>query len=236
MSAAASYQDGKSGYQRLVVVQRPQVESATEEDFEATSAPHIQGRKRCRLLGLMLKAIVACLAVWGFLQLGHQFYARLHSSRKISCNCGASVAEAKSMNCKFDAIAAAWLPPHCIDSELSEQFDHAGDGPNGTWLYYSDIDKTRTLRTEELGDLADDPNGAFFTTHKWHVAHCYYNWLKEFRKGKTGVKMEARFDTEGHIRHCAMISMMETKMNIIATGSDVVLDADVIRKPKVPHQ
>lgn len=48
------------------------------------------------------------------------------------CYCGTSSTEAKSMGCKYDSLAAAWLPEHCRDDELTAEFDRSGDGPNGT--------------------------------------------------------------------------------------------------------
>ncbi|KAI0116560.1 hypothetical protein F4776DRAFT_656243 [Hypoxylon sp. NC0597] len=73
-----------------------------------------------------------------------------------SCSCGGTtVAEAKQRGCIFTPLAIAWLPPHCIDMELSDKFDKEGPGPNGEWDYWSDINKTRRLTREEVGDLAD---------------------------------------------------------------------------------
>ena len=34
-----------------------------------------------------------------------------------SCDCGPSIAEALNRGCKYDSLAAAWLPPHCRDDE-----------------------------------------------------------------------------------------------------------------------
>ncbi|KAG9240415.1 hypothetical protein BJ878DRAFT_430339 [Calycina marina] len=83
--------------------------------------------------------------------------------KRLSCNCGESVAEAKTMGCKYDSIMAAWLPPYCRDDDLTAEFEHAGFGLNGEWDYFSDIDKTRKMTLEEVSMLADT-GGVFFVT------------------------------------------------------------------------
>ncbi|KAI1417351.1 hypothetical protein F5Y13DRAFT_177208 [Hypoxylon sp. FL1857] len=106
------------------------------------------------------------LSVWGIFSLyettayyvaqsrnpSEKFAAPLYPS----CSCGGTtVAEAKQRGCIFTPLAIAWLPPHCVDMELSNEFDKQGPGPNGEWDYWSDINMTRRLTRDEVGDLAD---------------------------------------------------------------------------------
>lgn len=51
------------------------------------------------------------------------------------CDCGDSIAEAKSMGCEYDTMAAAWLPPYCMDKALMAESDKDEDGPGGRWQY-----------------------------------------------------------------------------------------------------
>lgn len=120
------------------------------------------------------------------------------------CNCGNSVAQALQLNCKYDTLAAAWLPPHCIDAELTALFDRSGDGPNGTWTYWADQKHTKEIPVEDLGALADEPEGGtFYSTHRWHLVHCFFYWRKAIRSKTIGVTLEERYDTESHAVHCS---------------------------------
>ena len=73
----------------------------------------------------------------------------------ISCSCGSSSAEAFALGCKFDGIAAAFLPPHCRDDELLDEFDRSGENPDGTWNYWRDPKMKYRLNMAEMGPLAD---------------------------------------------------------------------------------
>ncbi len=120
------------------------------------------------------------------------------------CNCGKSVAQALQLNCKYDTLAAAWLPPHCRDEELTAVFDRSGDGPNGTWTYWTDQNHTKEIAVEDLGALADEPEGGiFYSTHRWHLVHCFFYWRKAIRAKTLGITLEQRYDTESHAIHCS---------------------------------
>lgn len=149
-----------------------------------------------------------------------------------SCSCGSSVAEALSMNCAYSPFEVAWLPPHCRDDELIEEFNHIGHGPNGTWQYYSDWDKSKELSFDEVASLADY-HGHFFVSHEWHVQHCTYVWRKLFRSQKTGVTLPNMMNTYSHISHCTDMFLKRDPLDAIVTGSGVALNADIIpRKHK----
>lgn len=119
------------------------------------------------------------------------------------CNCGTSVAQALQLNCKYDTLAAAWLPDHCRDDELTDLFDRSGDGPNGTWTYWADFNHTQVLSVDQVGALADLPEGgSFYMTHRWHLVHCMFYWRKHIRSRMVGLTLEPRYDTESHVQHC----------------------------------
>jgi hypothetical protein len=96
------------------------------------------------------------------------------------------------MGCKNDSLAAAWLPEHCRDDELTEEFDHSGDGPSGTvgsntfsllhinslhgaqWLYWKDTRHTIPITPEEIRWVDDTPGARFHMDYSWHEVHCLF--------------------------------------------------------------
>ncbi|TVY23783.1 hypothetical protein LHYA1_G008070 [Lachnellula hyalina] len=145
-----------------------------------------------------------------------------HEPRR-SCACGSSTAEAIEIGCVYDSLSPAWVQPYCQDAELTAEFETLGDGPNGTWIYYADRNHTQELSMPEVMALADDPAARFHVSWEWHVVHCYMYWIKQFRAQTTGIIVEARFDNEGHIRHCAEVF----QNRVYGTSSGVVLNADL---------
>jgi hypothetical protein len=134
----------------------------------------------------------------------HEQQNSLPEARR-SCACGNSTAEAISLGCVYDSLSPAWLQPYCQDAELSAEFETLGDGPDGTWLYYADRNRTQVLSMQQVMSMADDPDARFHVTWEWHVVHCYMYWIKQYRSRTNSVVMEARYDNEDHIRHCAKV-------------------------------
>ncbi|KAG5979806.1 hypothetical protein E4U55_004743 [Claviceps digitariae] len=127
------------------------------------------------------------------------------ASTPISCSCGNSTAQALALNCKYDSLAAAWLPPHCRDDELTAEFERSGPGKNGQWTYWRDQARTQEIRLDELAMMGDDPHFRFYMTGRWHVVHCIFYWRKEHRARFNGKVVEPRSDSEGHIKHCGKV-------------------------------
>ncbi|KAI8633836.1 hypothetical protein F5Y19DRAFT_471091 [Xylariaceae sp. FL1651] len=121
------------------------------------------------------------------------------------CDCGGSIAEARELGCQYDTLASAWLPQHCIDKELTAEFDLSGDGPNGTWQYWADVAHQRELTLDQLAALAEVPDAVYFTSSRWHVIHCLFYWRKQMRQPSTRVTIEPRYNHEGHVKHCGMV-------------------------------
>jgi hypothetical protein len=140
-----------------------------------------------------------------------------------SCACGNSTAEAIALGCVYDSLSPAWMQPYCQDAKLTAEFETLGDGSNGTWIYWADRNHTQELSMPEVMALADDPAARFHVSWEWHVVHCYMYWIKQFRAKTTGIIVEARFDNEGHIRHCAEVF----QNRVYGTSSGVVLNADI---------
>ncbi|KAE8381326.1 hypothetical protein BDV26DRAFT_278892 [Aspergillus bertholletiae] len=170
-------------------------------------------------------AILILFATFGFLDLTYRAYASFRSRQPISCNCGETIEEAIANNCKYDSIAAAWLPPACRNDELLEQFERSGPNSDGSWMYYADRNKTRVLSLEEVSQLPKT-GSHFFTTHQWHLVHCAYYWKKMFLAAETGTVIEARYNNLAHINHCEMMFLKRDTLDTIVTEAGVSLHSD----------
>lgn len=168
----------------------------TKYDHEAITAR----RDHPRFWSFFGKLFLTSFAVWGILSFGLQSKQFYDANKPINCDCGSSIAEAKDMGCKYDSMAAAWLPDICRDDELTEEFNRQGPGPNGEWLYWSDPHAKHSLTLEDMALLADTGK-PFFTTWDWHVAHCFGFFKKQIRGGFTKASLGTT-DPYGHIVHC----------------------------------
>lgn len=95
---------------------------------------------------------------------GHHGYSEQQPIRS-NCDCGNSTVEALSLGCKYDSLAAAWLPEHCRDEELTVEFETMGPGPNGRWIYWADSDHAQEVNLEEIAAMADDPSARFHMSY-----------------------------------------------------------------------
>jgi hypothetical protein len=145
-----------------------------------------------------------------------------HQNEARSCDCGGSVAEALSLRCKYDSLAAAWLPPHCRDEELTAEFETYGPGPNGNWIYWADTNHTQVLSVPEIAALADDSDARFHMSWEWHVVHCIFYWRKQYRAQFRNIIVEPRDDSEDHIMHC----MKVIQNRVWGTVAGVALNTD----------
>ncbi|OOF95306.1 hypothetical protein ASPCADRAFT_130793 [Aspergillus carbonarius ITEM 5010] len=159
-----------------------------------------------RITTPLLKALTILLALYGLTTLALTLlHPILHPPPPTTCSCGTSTTTALSLGCKYDSLAAAWLPPHCRDDDLTAEFDRAGPGPNGTWTYYADDYHTIPMSLDEVAMLADNQSARVKMTREWHVVHCLFYWRKMVRVKKgvvVGGMVEPSFDTEEHVRHC----------------------------------
>ena len=136
------------------------------------------------------------------------------------CNCGSSTAEALSLGCKYDSLAAAWLPEHCRNDELTAEFETMGPGTNGSWIYWADSNHTQVVSVEEIAAMADDHEARFHMSYDWHVVHCIFYWRKQYQSRFNGRIVEPRDDSEEHIMHCLMVIRNE----VWGTVAGVALD------------
>ena len=128
-----------------------------------------------------------------------------HQPIEKNCDCGNSTAEATSLGCKYDSLAAAWLPKHCRDDDLTAEFETKGPGPDGSWIYWADSNHTEVVSLEEIAAMADNSSARFHMSYDWHVYHCIFYWQKQYRSRFNGITVEPRDDSEEHISHCGMV-------------------------------
>lgn len=122
------------------------------------------------------------------------------------CNCGSSIAEALTLDCKYDSLSTSWLPPHCRDDELTGLFEKSGPGPNGEWNYYaSNLNASKIFTLEEMAHLAEKPDSErqAWATLEWHDKHCFFTLLKQVR-GKVKMQYTGFPSATAHAEHCAM--------------------------------
>lgn len=142
----------------------------------------------------------------------------------VSCDCGNSTAEAVELGCKYDSLAAAWLPEHCRDDELTAEFERSGPGPDGKWTYWSDLAHTQEISVEEIAKMGGSPDFEFHMSGHWHVVHCIFYWRKEHRTRFNGRVVEPRSDSEAHIIHCGKM-ILDAGYDTVA---GVALNTDTI--------
>lgn len=100
---------------------------------------------------------------------------------------------------------------------------------DGVWLMWADPGMSRALSLEEIALHADDPeDGRYYGSHEWHVAHCMYNWKRQFRNRNTDVRMEKSLFTYHHIEHCEEVIRSAFPLNATSTISCVKLNSDDI--------
>jgi hypothetical protein len=76
--------------------------------------------KKTSWIRLARSTLLFGLAAWGAAELTIKAIYAVHQTR--SCSCGTSIAEALNRGCVFDPLVPAWVPPHCRDDELTEEF------------------------------------------------------------------------------------------------------------------
>lgn len=199
-----------------------------------------------RIFGVIKFALIAFLSLWGFINISLNVFNQvsiLFGPDRRGCYCGTTSTEAIAMGCKYDSLAAAWLPDHCRDDELTAEFDRSGDGPNGTvcqskvvstctmtdivlqWLYFKDTHHTIPISVEEIQWLGDTPDERFHMDYSWHEVHCLFYWRKEHRFRLNGKTLDPRSDTEEHIKHCGMVWARKATYGT-GTVSGVVFDTN----------
>ncbi|KAF2128708.1 hypothetical protein P153DRAFT_386821 [Dothidotthia symphoricarpi CBS 119687] len=212
--------------------------SFDEERASETTLPFLHPKPGHRLLAAIPRLVVVAFAIWGFLSLLVTLTQNITPGKVALdiyrpttlptnynlCDCGTTIAEARSRGCKYDSMGASWLPKYCRDEELTAEFEQSGTEPDNTWPYYADANGTHRISIDEI---AASGKGSFYATRYWHVAHCLFYWEKYVRMRQTGAVMEARFDSEKHTQHCRKLALKKN------ANPDLLIEVEVVMNSAV---
>jgi hypothetical protein len=224
-------QDQDASQHKLLEAQAQEYQRDIEEEEHDAPGTHRQRGTAdyvVTLIRYLGKVIIITLMIWGIVNLGRRTFnvSIARSGPPPSCSCGGTTtAEAIRRGCVFTPLAIAWLPPHCLDMELSAEFDEAG--PGGKWEYWKDANGTIAMTREEMA-LLPDTDGVFYTSQDWHIKHCTYTWRKHYRSQFTGTIIEARSNGIRHIAHCEGIMRIREPLERIFTRAGIELNADLV--------
>jgi hypothetical protein len=139
--------------------------------------------------------IVAIMALV-LLGLAAYFYQSTIFYRKIKwTDCGQSPAEARKRGCHFDVMAGSWMPSHCYNASLAEEYIEAGQY---TWSLDHDGEYPVSLEIVRQGDHEE-----VWTSAEFHRQHCVYMWRKLVYDIATTKWVDDGESGIGHIAHCA---------------------------------
>ncbi|KAL1605448.1 hypothetical protein SLS60_004998 [Paraconiothyrium brasiliense] len=161
-------------------------------------------------------AIVFCLfaaVLFGFLtSTAWSWISHLPPSE---LTCGASVAEAQALGCKFDLLSTGWVPHQCFDEASEIEYrewiintNHSGRGP---FPYFKDKELSQPI---DGIDALSKYDKIVYTTMEEHLAHCAQLMKRTLRAALSrsrmaGLNMDKDEDgaviTSEHIAHCVKI-------------------------------
>lgn len=158
------------------------VDEALLQDGKSAPAPcpscWREEKKQRSRLHTFVRVIVVLLSIFGLIDLCIRAAASIRqppawhalTGADPTCYCGNSTAEALALGCKYDSLAQGWLPDHCRDDELAEEFEKSGPNEGGGWNFYRDKNHTIPMSYDEVSMLADT-GGHWFVEWDWHAAH-----------------------------------------------------------------
>ena len=164
-------------------------------DVERTLHTEKTGRRSDKFkMFSMLGVIVAALA---FVSFGLRFIIVESSTNQpptFLTHCGATPAEARSNNCKFDFISLAWTPPACYDAKLSEEFSGLQK-----WEWFSDANLTqRVLKSDlEAGKIEK-----VYTSRESEETQCVFSWRKVHRAVLKGAPIDGFSGHQEYSEYC----------------------------------
>lgn len=133
----------------------------------------------------------------------------------VVATCGSSVEEAQALNCTWDLLASSWLPPACIDQELTDEFRE-----QGPWRFFEHKNRTGELFEPEL-PYRVGPGMEYYSTLRWHKVHCGYQWRKMHRAMMKGMKIEGHLNSYAHTEHCGVVALQQGEMEDLVTLATV---------------
>ena len=131
-------------------------------------------------------------------------------------NCGLTIDDALSRDCKFDMMGNNWVPPLCHDAAFAKS---AATGNNSIassfrvseFQWYEKPfrnDHVEDLELYLIGKARRGEELTAYTTESWHVAHCMYwlsvgvNAMDRLNRGERDVWVPRVVKKPTHARHC----------------------------------
>ncbi|KAJ4856803.1 hypothetical protein T069G_10171 [Trichoderma breve] len=182
------------------------IKTSDDEEAELYIPRARQSSRLLTVLSYVVKLVIVAMAVYGLITMGISAVVRLRKAAVPPCNCGSSIAEALTLDCKYDSLSTSWLPPHCRDDEMTSLFEKSGPGPNGQWNYYaSNLNTSKVFTIEEMALMAEKPDSErqAWATIEWHDKHCFFTLLKQVR-GRAKMQYTGFPSGTAHAEHCAM--------------------------------
>ncbi|KAH8651939.1 hypothetical protein BGZ60DRAFT_461675 [Tricladium varicosporioides] len=190
-----------------------------EDPEDLPFTPHSEKPIFKRITYFLIVAILSCLAAVGVVDLLYRI-ANFNSEAPYtapSCYCGNSAEQARSLGCEYVPVASSWLPPHCRDEFLEKEFDRIGPNPDHSWTYYADYARTTVLDPKLIPEFAGSST-RFYNEWEWHVMHCMFYWRKLHRAQFSGITVDPRFNTDGHISHCTRLILSRNFTSTTVSG------------------
>jgi hypothetical protein len=131
-------------------------------------------------------------------------------------DCGNSLADAKSLGCRFDIVLHSWLPADCITPEDDADAELMYAGRSWEWHLGNGTEVT-------LDDVRSGEFAFVHTSFDWHVTHCMYVWKRMHRAMMDGGRRVDSYTINyHHTTHCAeMIGGGETGDGMRDAGSKI---------------
>ncbi|KAG6047343.1 hypothetical protein E4U39_000539 [Claviceps sp. Clav50 group G5] len=214
-----------------------------------------KAQKRCKHQALFLSfaaTLIILLALWGAVDIVRTLWSSspsASSSRRhrqhqhqghnqsplLPCYCGSTLEEAHALHCEYVPMASAWLPPHCRDPAIEDEFDTLGPNPDGTWDYFADGNMSEPLSRGQVAELVRS-DGRYYTSWEWHVVHCLFYWRKLHRAQFSEVTIEPRFNTDAHIHHCSKLILRGGRGGVTISGIDMGDEFVSDKRQRLPTQ
>ena len=187
---------------------------AREKDNEKSWNSRIRSLLAGTVIALLMVVCIRIIIWWpSRLISAHDYNTKTDDN--ILHSCGETVTEAQELGCKWDLLASSWLPPACIDEELTNGFRD-----ERRWRYFADSDGTEELFEPEL-QYRVGPNDTYYTTLEWHRMHCNYQWRKMHRAMQKETLIESGLAKYHHTLHCGFVGLQEADLQDLTTHISV---------------
>ncbi|KAI1401223.1 hypothetical protein F4819DRAFT_486869 [Hypoxylon fuscum] len=109
--------------------------------------------------------------------------------------CGKSIAESKSLGCKYDILSNHWVPVPCMDDDSVKMYQ-----ADMSWFGFADENRTHLIdSTEAMGSVE-----VYYTNMRDHIVHCAALWKKQFKAFyEERIYYDSLILDPKHTYHCA---------------------------------